>query len=379
MINGIKDFGNYEPSELEIGQIRTGKKGSNGYPKKLDHFIIVDSDKHKPLPISDKLPDKPKRLGITLAHDDINKNFLNYYAFYHGFNKLACRGDGEKAVWQKGEARKKIRCNTAECKYYQQKNGCKISGLLKCSLQVDPRIYGAYFFRTTSYYTTKRILDSLKYISNITNGILAGLNLDLVLKEEKNKNGNMYIAHIEYKGSIKELQREAIELAQNREKLKNPGQQIGQVVNNNAVTIGQSEDNTSPGEAPKEIPKEEMITDQQRKDIFVMVDALYKYTIKSADQWKDHKKELRQQFMKDFSANQEFEIESLSDDSCTKGQAEDFKDWLKDKCSVLECDEEDCDYIFKAREYKRVYDYCIGKQDLFGGRVVCMKCQSNYK
>ncbi|WP_248663251.1 recombination directionality factor [Fuchsiella alkaliacetigena] len=219
MINGIKDI-NRNPTELEVGQIRIGKKNSQGYPTKLDHFIIVDPENQKQLPVQSNYGKKPKRISVFLLHDDINSNFLNYYAYYQGYNKLRCRGDGEQSVWRKDNgSTKEGKCSPSNCKYYQQKNGCKINGILKVGLTEDPRLYAAYFFRTTSYYTVKRIRDSLGYISRLTGGILAGLELDLCIKEEKNDNGNMYIVHLEYPGDIKQLQNEAMQLNSSRSKL----------------------------------------------------------------------------------------------------------------------------------------------------------------
>lgn len=220
MINGIKDVFNHKPWQVEVGQIRIGEKNEKGYPTKLGHFVIKNpTRKGKDLDVLGINEEKPKRLKISLIYDDIDQNLLNFYGRYEG-KRLRCRGDGEKAILTDVDGPKHEQvCGGHKCLDYKEEK-CKTNGIFFCNLQEAPGLFGNYIFRCKSYHTTKRLKDSLRYFSNLTGGILAGLSFEMVIKEEFNDNGNMFIVHLEYPGSIKELQMEAIEIMKVRKELE---------------------------------------------------------------------------------------------------------------------------------------------------------------
>ncbi|WP_408954755.1 hypothetical protein [Natroniella sp. ANB-PHB2] len=332
MINGIEGLNGV--SEIEIGKIKTGEKNKKGYPSKLDYFKIVRPTKkgknYELDPVMEQLPDKPKRLDITLAHDDIDKNFLNYFAYYQGYNDLKCRGNGQRAIV---DGEKEVKCNGSRCKYWTE-GKCKPNGILKVSLKQKPSLVGYYFYRTTSWNSVKRIKESLNYISQVTNGILAGINLKLVLKEERNDHGNMYIAHIEYPGTVLELRKEAVELARAKKELQELNSNNRHFSLPNQSTSSKSEEVTAKVDNQDDISDEvKMITGAQRKKIFAMIGKITDWMEKQGVN--PNKEKVRKQLMKDFSAAEGEKLESLSSDKCTYEQADKFISWLEDKSKVV--------------------------------------------
>ena len=57
-----------------IGKVAVGAKGSNGYPKGLDHFVFNVDDKRKSL-IAESIGDEPKVLLINIPHEDCVQHY----------------------------------------------------------------------------------------------------------------------------------------------------------------------------------------------------------------------------------------------------------------------------------------------------------------
>lgn len=247
-LTSIKGF---EPVLPELGKIKIGKKGQlqksnrgSDYqrPLKLDHFqivglergpdnnLLVDTALHK------LIGDKPRELDVVFPYNEIDLNFLTFYAWYSS-RVIRCRGNGEIAfrLDEKTGDYNEIPCDPSTCpihtppppKNQSQKPSpvlCKPNGILSAILMKAPRLGGVYKFRTTSYHTIRNILSSLQMIKQLTGGSLAGIPLKLTLKPQTvNPKGTagaivVHVVSVEWVGTLEELYAKALEQAGMRAK-----------------------------------------------------------------------------------------------------------------------------------------------------------------
>lgn len=248
MIKGIT------PRLAEIGKIKIGRKGREittksgkkmRIPEKSDQFIITTTEKDANgdfvanaqimSELGSDISNPLRELDIVLLFDDIDKNFITQYALYAGRVKR-CSGDGEKAIRlidpNKKEGTDDMEQKSAPAEYvreemvcpceYLKLGKCKPTGVLICLLKMSQRIGGVYVFRTHSWNSIVNMLSSLRFIQQLTGGILAGLPLKMTIKpktvQEKNTDQihKIYMVNIEYAGTAVELKQEAIKIAQIR-------------------------------------------------------------------------------------------------------------------------------------------------------------------
>lgn len=225
------------PRLAECGKIKIGnkgevrqKKGGNGtyrLPQKLDHFVVTgmakdENDDFIPDPtIMSILGDKPAVIPVRLPYDDPSLNFPTSYAHYETAACL-CRGDGEIAVTSEGET---VECNPETCEHYANKK-CKATGVLSVMLDDAPRVGGVYKLRTTGWNTINNLTASMEFIRGLTNGILAGLPLDLTLTPKyttipgTGKRTVIYMVNLEYRGNFAEMAAAIKGTLETREKMK---------------------------------------------------------------------------------------------------------------------------------------------------------------
>lgn len=247
MIKGIT------PSLAEGGKIKIGELGeervSRGsgkkfrMPVKLDYFLITKTtrDQQGDLELDEELmaalpkdaDGQVREIPIVLHSDEIDDVFPTTYAMYSG-KKLACRGDGERAVRWKWETTKEgpRRTNDTQevactCSFLGAKSGnvCKPHGTLHCSIMVPGQaVAGAvHKWRTTSLISIQRMIGSLQQIL-ATCGTLRGL--PLVLRVEPVQvapdgvTSTVYCCHVELRAKdLLTVQRQALEAAQMRKAL----------------------------------------------------------------------------------------------------------------------------------------------------------------
>jgi hypothetical protein len=191
------------PRLAEVGKIKIGGKGDirksaagKDYqiPIKFEHFIVTTTEKggdgnfiinHDIMKLLGK---EPKEIPIRLLFDDIDMNFFTSFQSYQGA-KLFCMGNGETAEREN----QKINCDPENCSVFKE-NKCKVSGILSCLLSSNMEIGGVYKFRTHSWNSVSNILAALRYFSENTNGILAGLPLKLkFIKKSTQEHGNVNV------------------------------------------------------------------------------------------------------------------------------------------------------------------------------------------
>jgi hypothetical protein len=222
MIPGIS------PALAEIGKIKIGclgnKRTASGrlLPEKWDHFKIgtLMKDKEGRVEIdkvmTESLGDDKTEIDICLCYDKLSLNFPTFYAAFTQ-SKLACMGNGHVA-WQRQEdgERKEITCDRKQCAWANAKK-CKPYGRLSVILTNANRIGGTYVFRTTSWNSIRNIISAMAFIQNQTGGILAGLPLKLKLRAASavpngvGRKVTIYVANIEYAGTMEQLKGEAKE------------------------------------------------------------------------------------------------------------------------------------------------------------------------
>jgi hypothetical protein len=186
------------PMQLcEIGRIKLGMKGvmkksqaGNDYqpPKKLDHFIVTTNERGEDdnfvidKPIMAKLGEKPREIPIYLLFDDIELNLQTRYVMYSG-KKCICKGDGvnwyhldpkDNTFKQGAEPTKQLAIG------YKGSDKCKSTAILSVVLSNAEIVGGVWKFRTTGFLTVQALTSSLKLISYMTGGYLAGIPLTLV-------------------------------------------------------------------------------------------------------------------------------------------------------------------------------------------------------
>lgn len=228
---------NITPRLAERGKIKIGKKGpvrttSQGktfqIPQKLDHFVVTtlerDADNNF---IVDReaqklFGERPTSLPIRLMFDDAAQNFSSRYAAFRG-KKLWCAGNGVEATRQNGAGPVKVQCPCERiAPEYQGQDKCKFNGNLSVMLDGMPGVGGVWSFRTTSYNSVVNIMSALAQIKLITGGPLAGIPLNLVLRAKQTASPTdgamqtVYIASVEYPGTVDELQELGLERLRRR-------------------------------------------------------------------------------------------------------------------------------------------------------------------
>lgn len=255
-IAGIKK--GLRPQLLEIGKIKIGERGEERdtksgkkmrIPKKLDHFMVVKNDRDSagdfiPHPIMKEWGGSPREIPIKLLFDDMPLNLHTEYRLQGKLgesNQKICYGDGNKA-YRKSIKDGKIQenlidCDTETCPLFYKNTtdhtGCKWYGILTCLVEGVETIGGCFRYRTTSEIALNSMATSLFLISQITQGILAGIkNLKLTLTPTMVQPPWMshpvraFIVNIEYKGTNEALAAEAIQIRKDRIKEREAWQEL---------------------------------------------------------------------------------------------------------------------------------------------------------
>jgi hypothetical protein len=138
----------------------------------------------------------PTKVGIFLAHDDLDLAFPNQLAWYSGRTNV-CRGDGETAQRREPGPKKKVKGKMIQtwgdfaphepcgptCPQFQDRK-CKPNAKLKFSLVADMRIGGTLEFKTTSWGSIANIEASLQQIRQETGGMLTWIPMYFEVVEE---------------------------------------------------------------------------------------------------------------------------------------------------------------------------------------------------
>ena len=222
MIKGIS------PRLQEIGRIAIGEKGGrskNGkslLPTKLDHFIFTTLNKDE----EDRYIRDPEMMGmfgdncteipIRLLYNDIELNFPTFYAKY-ARSGIKLRGDGENWTVYNGDGSREEVFDPNNERGFLDDPDVKPHGILTVLVEGQNSVGGVFKFRTTSWNSINNILSSLALIKNMC-GMLTYIPLKLVLRKKDVQPIGMAhktwipVVSVEFRGSIEELQTQAIEV-----------------------------------------------------------------------------------------------------------------------------------------------------------------------
>jgi hypothetical protein len=192
---------NIKPKLCEQGKIKIGRlgeerqtrDGKNTYrlPTKLDHFLIVSTERDKSgnftpnIPLMEEIAemvgeksDHLTTIPVVLLYDEIDQNFYTSYNAYQGKTRI-CTGDGQTAtILATGE---QVQCPCPKLDQgYKGSAPCKIYGRLQVVMQNMDIVGGCWTLRTTSWNSVMDILGSLILIKRIA-GRLSGIPLMLKL------------------------------------------------------------------------------------------------------------------------------------------------------------------------------------------------------
>jgi hypothetical protein len=224
---------NLLPGLPERGKIKIGVKGKAVQsrkgttfqpPEKLDHFVVTtlergpDGNFVRDPAIHGMIGDTPRRIPITLLYNDIDLNFQSRYACYQG-RRLWCAGDGEAAIRQLPNGPQTVSCTCERIDFdYKGSDKCKFNGTLSVMIRGAGGLGGVWKFRTTSVNTVRNLTGSLQLIKAASGGVLAGLDLDLVLTPKAamlpdGSQQTVYVVSVEFAGTLDELQQISYERA----------------------------------------------------------------------------------------------------------------------------------------------------------------------
>lgn len=242
-------------------------RGRDRSPQELDHFEVTRpgvEEGHlyaKAQEVHDIVGDKPRRLNIIVASDDIEDFVDQRYearAKMGGRVVVYCHGDGRTAKRRVGDGpddvvevecraaprrengsgyydrtprelaegidsefkRKEppprgaqLRCPFAQNKDHQAGPMCKPRTKMLCNLVDSPRLGGVSRFQSSGHNTADGIVGSLLAIKEMTGGFLAGVPLALVLERKQIDYGGRRATHSVAHVELAIDPRQALELA----------------------------------------------------------------------------------------------------------------------------------------------------------------------
>jgi hypothetical protein len=274
-LDKIVDFVNrdFPMRPLEIGKLKLGglgekrpKKGGGFWrmPRKDDHFTVTtlqrtsDGDLVTDVELMRELlaqygetdpktnERKLRQIPIRLLSDEIDDVLQAQFCWY-GRRACGARSDGEKVVWYYDPTDLKqlnpprVEDWTDAYSEMRDKDGNKLFKLhstFNCVIaSKESRFGGVYKLRTTSMITFRQLYASLIHIQALTNGILLGMPLMLVVRPMnvrpeiggEKKETTVYVVHVELRGAdLVQLQKLAVEQARYRMEFKGRALEIQQ-------------------------------------------------------------------------------------------------------------------------------------------------------
>lgn len=233
------------PRTVQIGCIKIGRKeekarrtndGREWYaPEKLDNFLVTSMNRDgRGQLLVDKVvmdelaktgyadPDgKLRRIPIRVLSNDPEDIMAATWCWYAG-RHIGARSDGKNVTWFVGNEKKNWRqllpepvtepwtpkwedwADTKGNKFF--KRHVVFNAVVACSAS---RFGGVHKFRTTSSITGDQLYGGLVHILTLTNGILMGMPLELVVRpmqvsptvDNKQITSTVYVVHVELIGS----------------------------------------------------------------------------------------------------------------------------------------------------------------------------------
>ena len=178
--------------KIRLGEKRISKNGKE-YPAKLDYFLFdPDPEDAEKVALAKQLyGEKPRKLNIVFASDDVEEVFPQYYKLYSS-SGLLCKGTGETAMRVTDEGMVECPCpGPAECEFslargVHGKPGCKRLASLQFMLPDWPALE-VWQIDTTGFYSIVNVNSTLAMLRRVR-GTILGMPLELHLVPQETTN-----------------------------------------------------------------------------------------------------------------------------------------------------------------------------------------------
>ena len=203
-IKGLSDKRRYpRGGKIRLGEKRKVEKNGKTieFPAKLDYFLF-DPEDETMLPLLHKqYGDKPDKLLVYFASDNLEEVFPQYYKCY-GASGLLCKGDGVTANrTADGGALVECECPAPDnCDFAMErgkngKPGCKQLASLQFFLKGWDKFY-VWQIDTTSYHSILNVNSALEIMRSVT-GHIGWIPIELHLKPQQiQPDGKKQVAYV---------------------------------------------------------------------------------------------------------------------------------------------------------------------------------------
>jgi hypothetical protein len=142
----------------------------------------VDEISESPL---DLMNTKLRSIPVKLLFNDPNLNMRAEYTCFEKGGRTLCKGNGKEARRvnhaEGGNKVETVVCNPTDCAVGQQ-NRCKPYTRLNVQIEGQDDELGSFMYRTAGWNSLRTLQSKLTYLHGLSNGKLAGLPLDLVIR-----------------------------------------------------------------------------------------------------------------------------------------------------------------------------------------------------
>ncbi len=131
----------------------------------------------------DMMNTKLRSIPVKLLFNDPNLNLRAEYTCFEKGGRTLCKGNGKEAMRMNHAENKveKVACNPADCPVGQQ-NRCKPYTRFNVQIDGQDDELGTFMYRTVGWNSLRTLQSKLTYLHGLSNGKLAGLPLELVIR-----------------------------------------------------------------------------------------------------------------------------------------------------------------------------------------------------
>lgn len=125
---------------------------------------------------------KLRSIPVKMLFNDPNLNLRAEYTAFGKGGRTLCKGNGIEAKREDEHGKVgKVECNPSDCAFGQQ-NRCKPYTRLNVQIDGQEDELGSFMYRTAGWNSLRTLQSKLLYLYGLSNGKLAGLPLDLVIR-----------------------------------------------------------------------------------------------------------------------------------------------------------------------------------------------------
>lgn len=126
---------------------------------------------------------KLRSIPVKLMFNDPNLNMRAEYTCFEKGGRTLCKGNGKEALRMNHAENKveKVACNPTDCPVGKEYR-CKPYTRLNVQIDGQEDELGTFMYRTAGWNSLRTLQSKLTYLHGLSNGKLAGLPLDLVIR-----------------------------------------------------------------------------------------------------------------------------------------------------------------------------------------------------